>query len=300
MNKAKNKIIILMLLLFGFSAIAAEVKIAAVVNGEIITSAEVSARVRLIKALAPLIEAKLPPEDALYTHMLDNMIDDIVRVQEAAKYKITADEKETSESIEKFAKFYNTTAEGLKALMAKEGIAEDTLKSQAKADVLWSKLTFQVLRAYVNASDREVDGVFAEQNGTSSFEYSLVPYLVAKPDIENAQKSVAGAKSCEEFAAVAREGGTGISGEKIVIMEVQMQPELKALAQGASVGDTLAPLAFEDTLTIFFVCDKQKKDITATDEDKARLKWSLLGGKLEVYSNKYFDRLRRGANVKKM
>jgi len=122
--------ILTLLLASSVPAVALDVKIAASVNGAIITSAEAKARARLVKALAPRIKAPLPKDDELYAQTLDLMAEDLIRAQEAARYKLTVEEKEITEAIERFARFYNTTPEELKDIMAKNNVPDEALRAQ--------------------------------------------------------------------------------------------------------------------------------------------------------------------------
>jgi parvulin-like peptidyl-prolyl isomerase len=281
--------------LCGAAVFAREVKIAAVANGDIITSLELERREALITELAKDKNIPVPAPEILRAQVLDAMIDDLVKSQEAAKFKLGADESEIAASEARFAQFYGLAPEELRAKAASLNAGE-ALRSQLKADVLWSKMTYQVLRNYITATDDEANGI--ADHGNTSDEFVLAAFVFNTIDETKAREIAAEAKSCDEFAEAARADGIGISGEKITILSTQMQPELRERAIGAAEGEILEPLANGDESTIFFVCSRQEKTVSTSDEERQQTKWNLLGAKLDAFQNRYFDRIKASANIK--
>lgn len=97
-------------------ALAQDQKVLATVNDKPITSFDVDARMNLWKLMGR--KSKGTRKAAL-----NEIIDDIAKVEEARKYRAEATEKDV-EKMERVAKGLGTDAAGLKAKLKKQGVSD--------------------------------------------------------------------------------------------------------------------------------------------------------------------------------
>jgi|GEM_PF-5684291 len=138
------------------------VGIAAIVNGDAITTLEVANQAKLARAVSEASKSKAP--DAL-----ESLIENRIKIQEGAKFNIGASEPEIRDAMQRFRRHMKLDTDAkFKEFVSKNG-GEEALRAQLEAEVVWNKIVWQVLRGYVNVSDNEIAGAFG------AWEYLLRP-----------------------------------------------------------------------------------------------------------------------------
>ena len=177
--------------------VLANVGITALVNGEVITTTELANHAKLVRAVSEKSKSKAP--DAL-----ENLLENRLKIQEAAKFNITATEPEIRDAKARFRRHMDIDTDAkFKAFVEKNG-GDEALRNLLEAEVVWGKVIWQVLRGYVNVSDSEVSGTFG------SWEYLLLP------------------------------GGEGDCAQASPIPSASLRAEFLAKLQGAAVGDIVS------------------------------------------------------------
>jgi peptidyl-prolyl cis-trans isomerase SurA len=125
-------------------AAAQVASIAAVVNGEVITSDDVASRARLLA-----LSSGLPPTqdalDRLKPQITEELINQTLQLQEIAKLKVTVPEADIAGAIGRIEQGNNLPAGGLRARMAQDGIPFSTLVAQIRTQLGWQSVLHQVL-----------------------------------------------------------------------------------------------------------------------------------------------------------
>jgi peptidyl-prolyl cis-trans isomerase SurA len=132
--------------------------IAAVVNEDIITVFDVQARLGLFIATSgientPDIQRRLLPQ------VIQSLIEERLKLQEAKRLKITTTEPEVRQALELIEAQNNMPAGSFRRLMEERGIDMSTLYGQIEADVAWVKVVRQELRRNVLVAPEEVKNV---------------------------------------------------------------------------------------------------------------------------------------------
>jgi len=130
--------------------------IAAVVNDEAISMADVEERMRLVIISSglpsnPEIRARIMPQ------VLDSLIEEQLKLQEAARHNLVVSEEELKEGFSIIAKQNNFTADQFREVMAQQKIPVKTLERQIRAQLAWNKVIKEVLRRKVNVTENDVD-----------------------------------------------------------------------------------------------------------------------------------------------
>src|SRR4051794_17780256 len=118
--------------------------VAAVVNDDIVSTYDLSQRMRLLIATSGIqpTEENLPQfqREALVSLVDEHLqFQELRRVQKEQKIDIIADEAEVDEEIADMAKGNNMSREQFAQFLAQRGIGVDTLKQQIRAQISWAR-----------------------------------------------------------------------------------------------------------------------------------------------------------------
>lgn len=134
------------------------ISIAAVVNDEIVTVREVQNRMAMFIATArientPEIQRRLIPQ------VIDSLIDERLKMQEARRLEITVTTEEVRNSVNQIEDRNGMARGTLRAMMEERGIDMDTLYAQIEADNVWIRVAQEHLARDVIVTDAEVKSV---------------------------------------------------------------------------------------------------------------------------------------------
>jgi peptidyl-prolyl cis-trans isomerase SurA len=160
-------------------------RIAAVVNGDVISESDIANRARLFAIstglpLAPDVIDRLKPQ------ILRQLIDERLRVQEAQRRKIVIQDAQIAAAIKEIETRNNMQPGALRAKLASDGVSSHTLIDQIRAQLAWSQMLRQVVAAKINISDADVaeqQKLAAQQVGQT--EYRLGEIFIPVDDPAN-------------------------------------------------------------------------------------------------------------------
>lgn len=135
---------------------AQDTRIAAVVNGDIVTADDVQARLGLVMKSSGIPDTPQNRQQ-LQQRVLQQLIDEKLEVQEANHYKVTADKDEITKALANIEKRNNMPPGGLDQYLKAAGIPKSTLADQVTASILWNKVVEGRYGSDVNVSDAEVN-----------------------------------------------------------------------------------------------------------------------------------------------
>jgi peptidyl-prolyl cis-trans isomerase SurA len=129
--------------------------IAAVVNGDVITRADVDNRARLFavssgQPIAPDVLAKLRPQ------ITRELIDDRLRMQEIQHRKIIVPDVDVAHAIADIEQRNGLQPGGLKAKLASQGVSFSTLIAQIRGQLGWTRVLRQELAERGRITDSEI------------------------------------------------------------------------------------------------------------------------------------------------
>lgn len=164
---------VLVLLLAFFAAVAAggtparaarQETIAAIVNSDAVTASEVAARLRLAIASSGLRDSK-DLRDRMAPQIVNLLIDERLKLQEAAKLGIKVPADEVRKGVASIAAQNKLTEEQFREVMRRQGISASSLEDQIRAQIAWSLVVQQKLRPQVQINDSEVDAMLRRLGG---------------------------------------------------------------------------------------------------------------------------------------
>ncbi|HVJ34139.1 MAG TPA: peptidylprolyl isomerase [Terriglobia bacterium] len=175
---------------------ADELKIAAVVNDEIITQLDVLMRLRIA-----LLSARLPDtpevEQRLIPQVLRQLIDDHLKKQEAKKASITVTQSEIDEQLDHIAQRNGMTRDQMQAQLSSAGVLMSALASQVEAEMSWVRLVQTKLRSSVRITDEEINEEVARiQASQGQLEYRVSEIFLA---VDNPAQASAAQSSAQRL-----------------------------------------------------------------------------------------------------
>jgi peptidyl-prolyl cis-trans isomerase SurA len=130
-------------------------RIAAVVNGDVISESDIANRARLFAISTGL---PLSPEviDRLKPQILRQLIDERLRIQEALRRKIVIQDAQIAAAIKEIETRNNMPPGSLRAKLMADGVSTRTLIDQIRAQIAWSQMLRELVAEKIDVSESEV------------------------------------------------------------------------------------------------------------------------------------------------
>lgn len=275
------------------SPAAAMAQVLVMVSGQPITANDVNQRVKLHQ----LIERKAPSNK----EVLEELIDERIKIQQAARFTITVDDDEVDRMFSSVAERSGRTAAQLTAGFAQSGLNAKTFKEKLRADYVWN----QYVRArspVVNVRDSDVVAALNQKDGPQAFvatEYTLRPIVLVVPR----NGSNLGARMQEASALRAKFNGCDagmdlVKGMKETVMRSpvsrlssEMTEPMRQILDKTEVGRLTPPEASQSGVELFAVC--AKREVKGESSKKRDVKDQLMSTQFQAESKKLLAELRK-------
>ncbi|MCY4031432.1 MAG: peptidylprolyl isomerase [Hyphomicrobiales bacterium] len=149
--------------------------IVAVVNNNVISDYDLEQRVGL--ALVTSGVQRTPEiEDALRPQALNRLIDEKLKMNEAARYNISIPEQEIQNALGRIAQDNNMSFEEIERVLSENNVTVESLRSQLVADIAWNRLLEGLFLPQVSISQDEINQAYER----AVDERSQTQYLVSE------------------------------------------------------------------------------------------------------------------------
>jgi len=138
------------------AGVASETRIAAVVNDEVISVADLASRVKMVM-LSTSIPDTPQARQRLAAQVLRLLIDEKLQIQEAKHKNITATDAEIKKAIGSIEQQNNMRPGQIDEVLKANGIERSAMVQQVTASIVWAKLIRQIAADTDPVSDAEVD-----------------------------------------------------------------------------------------------------------------------------------------------
>jgi len=282
-----------------------------VVYGEPITTLDVSQRARL-NALAG--GGKTPTGSK---EVLEELINDKLKVREAARFGITVSDAEVEETFAQMAGRMRLKPEQLSEQMSRSGTSANAIKSRVRADLVWQRLVRGRFSSTLSVGERDVlSAVQAKSLGEGdtensetaardnvAYEYSLTPVLLVAPEgsgaIEARRREAQALRdrflNCATGLPATRTMRDVAIRDKVVRTSSDMPAALRKILDGTPVGRLTPPETTKYGIEMFAVCEKVQ--VQADSPQKREAREALFAQKFDAQSKRYLQRLRRSALI---
>ena len=187
----KLRLSVLILLLSGIISFtsadskAESLKIAAVVNDEIISTRDLQNRVNLF-----LMTTRIPlnpqTQNMIFSRVLNNAIEEKIKLQAAEKEGIKISPQELADSVQQFEKNNQINTGELKKILAQNKVDMDAFENQMKADMAWVRLVRRKMYSDAQVTQKELEKAMADaKTDLSTPNYFVSEIYIRKKDAKD-------------------------------------------------------------------------------------------------------------------
>ncbi|HEX6866470.1 MAG TPA: peptidylprolyl isomerase [Caulobacteraceae bacterium] len=246
----------------------------AIVNDDIISSYDLMQRIRLILVTSGVQPTKenLPQ---LQREALRSLIDErlqlqeIRRVEKEQKVDIVPTKDEVDDEINDIAKGNNMTGDQLIAALASQGVGDETLRSQLRAEISWQRWIQGRYGSRLRVGDDQIAAARERlEQAASKPQYQIGEIFIDAGRVGGMDQAMQGANQLLQqlqqgapFPAVARQFSTAPSsaagGDAGWITMGEMPPEVDAVLQQLRPGQLSRPIQVKDGVYIIYLREKR-------------------------------------------
>ena len=256
----------LFLLLVSLPALAQEkLGIAAVVNNEIVTSADVEGRYNLAVRGANL-QPNAEEQKNLHRQALDALIDEQIRLQEATKLGITPTDDELENAFNTMAQQNGAAPDQFKEALQQTPGMYESLRHQLKTQLAWGNIIRKKIRPQINIGENDINAYIAErEKNPSKVEYQVAEIFLKNNanNLKLAKQLISDIRSGKQarFSAVARQFSEGMEASKGGILgwipENRLEPVLDQALKTLSPGTVSDPVISPRGIHILMMIEKR-------------------------------------------
>ena len=304
----KLRLSVLILLLSGIinftpaDSKAESLKIAAVVNDEIISTRDLQNRVNLF-----LMTTRIPlnpqTKNMIFSRVLNNAIEEKLKLQAAAKEDIKISPKELAASVQQFEKSNNISAGELKKILAQNQVDMDAFESQMKADMAWVRLIRRKNYSDAQVTQKELEEALADaKTDLSTPKYFVSEIYIRKKDAKDLSVLVNNLRRDPRFELYAMQfsqSPTAANGGRLGWLNKGKLPEeIEKKLDKMHEGEISDPILYGDGYYIVrldktFDPQVDKPQIPNAED----IKKFLENQKMEEFSKKYLQDLQQRAVI---
>jgi peptidyl-prolyl cis-trans isomerase SurA len=275
-------------------------QVLAVVNGLPITSYDAEQRSKLIQ----LSTHKTPSKKEL----IEELIDDQLKIIEAKKYGIEANNTEVESAFGNMAHRMGMKPPQLAQALASHGIAVATLKARIRSDIVWGQLVRGRFQNSLLVSEPEIKRVTDQKQDPKDAVghiFTLRPILFivpagSPPAAFEARRREAEAlrgrfENCTQGVALARTMRDVAVREQTFRNGADIPTPLRTMLASMSVGKLTPPETTAQGVEVFALCNRQETRASSPLQEEARQE--IFNKRYEAQSKRYLQEIRRGSMV---
>jgi peptidyl-prolyl cis-trans isomerase SurA len=257
-----------------------ESRIAAVVNDEVISVADLRSRIRMVM-LSSNLQPNPDTEKRVAAQVLRTIVDEKLQVQEARRQNITATDEEVKKAIASIEKRNNMPPGQLDAVLKAHGIEKTALIDQVYASIVWAKLARRLVSQTNPVSEDEIDEALKRLKQNENVPQSRVAEILLAVDNPQqddevrrlAEKLIEQMKQGARFSAVAQQfsqsATAAVGGDLGWIRPEQLPPDLAKAVEKMRPGELSPPIRSGAGYYLLLVLDRRNGHTGNSEEDTA-------------------------------
>ena len=279
-----------------------DVKIIAIVNGEMISSTDIEERAKLF-----VMNTKIPynseTKNMIIAKVIQAAIDEKLKLQEAEKQGIEISDKEIKSSIKTFEKSNNIPQGTLRQKLAQSKIGYNVFREQIKSDLAWIHIVRRELMNFGRLTDKEVE----EHINTSAKDmltpkYMVMEIVIKEKDAQNLEMLVANLRKDPRFELYASQFSAAPSasngGNLGWLNKNQLSEPLNSKVLSMKEGEVSDPIKVGKD---FYIIKLAQKYIPQRDKphlpNKEEMRNFMENKKMEEISAKHLHNIRQKAVI---
>jgi peptidyl-prolyl cis-trans isomerase SurA len=182
--------------------------IAVVVNDDVITKNEITARVRSVEQRMKAQNAPIPDEADLQRQVVERMIVERAQMQLAKEMGVKVDDQMLDRAIGRIAEQQKMSLQEMRNQMEKEGMPFATFREEIRNEILMQRLREHEVDAKIQVSDAEVDTYLAAEKAAAAdqVEMNISQILVRIPENASPEQIAARKARADDVARQLRTG----------------------------------------------------------------------------------------------
>ena len=247
---------------------APEMRIAAVVNDEVISMFDLVSRMRMVMVSSNITDT---PEmrQRIGPQVLRSLIDEKLELQEAKRQSVTATDAEVTNGLQQIEKQNNMKTGQLNELLKARGIDRGSLVDQLTAGIVWAKLVRRQAAQTTEISDEEIDEAVKRAKEHASEPQSRVAEIflaVDNPAQDGEVRALAERltqqmRQGSRFSAIAQQfsqsATAAVGGDIGWLRPDQLSPELGKAVSALRPGELSAPVRVGGGYYLLLVVDRR-------------------------------------------
>ncbi len=261
------------------------IRIAAVVNEDVISAYDLLNRIRLV-----MLTSRLPntPEirRRLSAQVLRNLIDERLQMQEAKRLKIEIPDKDVDVLLEKLNKQNRVDPGTIERMLTRSGIDTNALRAKLSAESAWAKVVRRQLRRQVFVGNDEVDEELNRLKTVRNLPRQRISEIFLAIDreenedrvLELANRLINQVRSGARFSALAREfsqsSSAAVGGDMGWVSKGQLDTVLEQSVANLKKGEIGEPVRTLAGIHILMLVDRvtpQSTSVRKTTMDLAQI-----------------------------
>jgi peptidyl-prolyl cis-trans isomerase SurA len=273
-----------------------------VVNGEVITDYDIEQRMKF-----NTLSSHKP---AVRQEVIEDLIDEKLKVQIGRRYKIELPDKDIDESYADMGKRMRLSAEQLTQTLAQSGIDAQTLKSRIRADITWNYIIRGKFQSSLQISEKsvlaELETAKKPEGEQVGYDYTLRPILFVVPR-GNTTLQEARLKDAEALRTRFTDCDTGLPfarslrdvaiRDPIIKNSSELAPALRELLDKTEIGHLTPPETTVQGVELFALCTK--KETKAETPEKREVREKMFSETFQAKAKNYLRELRRQAMIER-
>ncbi len=277
-------------------------QVVVVANGSPITAYDIEQRTKLDAASSH----KAPSRK----EVIQELIDDRIKIARAKTYGLEVSDTEVENAYNNMAKTQHISPEQFAQMLARSGVAPNTIKARIRAEITWGQLVRGKYASTLEIVDSDVTKALSERNENNEAEavgylYTLYPVIVIVPPGSNAAvietkkreaESLRGRfLNCKDGLVFSRALRDVAVRDPVYKNSSDLPPVLRELLGSMEVGRLTNPEVTQQGLQMFALCDKKASKIDSPI--KTQMRQELFAKRFEKEAKKYLEEIRKQAMI---
>lgn len=243
---------------------ATKVQILAKINNQIITNIDLEYRLNLAIEISKIPnEAKFRKQ--IRQQMLNILIEENLKIQEAEKYGILISSAEVYSEINKLEQRLNLPKDSLIKSFREKNIPEIVVYNQVRGQLLWNKVISYRIANNITISNKQKEEAlqnFIKNSGEVEYNVSEIFISSSSNNSEDSSKdkinSIYNKANSSNFIVLAQQFSDGALNVNNWYRESLLTNEVLTTIKGLKVGDISKPIKTNSGLHIYLLNDKRK------------------------------------------
>lgn len=275
---------------------------AAIVNGDLITTLDVTQRIKLTELSTHKVQSR--------QEALDELIDEKLKLQVGKKYIVEISDKDVNGAFDGIARRAGRTSKEFADSLTAAGISVPALKARIKADIVWSSIVRGKFQSTLQVGEKDVlDAMQTRKKDDKAeavtYQYALrmilfiVPRGSAPSAFEARAKEAEGLRSrfqsCQDGLPMARAMRDVAVRESISRSSVDVPAQQREILDKTVVGHLTPPDITLQGVELFAICARDQ--VSGETPGKREVREEITNERFQTQAKRYLKELRSGAMI---